>query len=207
MSAVQQVLSSLGGALTVIPTTWNPSDKGADVSLSGGNLTAKQNGSATGEKKIRSIASRSTGKYYFEALCLIQNDCRIGFANSSMPINGGGALADSVNAVGYEPWRGYIQQNSAILATVETGGGGDRFSVAIDIGANLIWVKVNAGAWNNNGANSPSAGTGGVTYSNMGTIFVAGQVANNADTGWTVNFGATAFTYSVPAGFYTGFGT
>lgn len=183
------------------PTTWNPSDKGVDITLSGSNLIATNNGTANGDPGCRSIASQSTGKFYFEVVPNPGGGQAIGFANSTWAF----ANFGDANFLGYRLSNGQINQ-ATTLATVETGSAGARVCVAVDLGANLLWIKVNAGNWNNNASYDPATATGGVTFTNMGTVFAACYVGTFANQATTANLGASAFTYSVPSGFTAGFG-
>jgi len=47
-------------------TTWNPSDKSSQITLSGGNLTGTHSGQDI--DKVRAIVSKSTGKWQFEVV-------------------------------------------------------------------------------------------------------------------------------------------
>lgn len=50
--------------MAITYATWNPADKGANITLSGGNLTATT--SAFAWDAVRTTISKSTGKWYFE---------------------------------------------------------------------------------------------------------------------------------------------
>ena len=66
-------------------TTWNPSDKGADIVLSNNNLTASGSGGVN--NTVRATTSNSGGKWYFEFALnnpgSNSNACVIGFATGN----------------------------------------------------------------------------------------------------------------------------
>ncbi len=52
-----------GGSST---TTFDPSNKGSNITLSGGNLIATSGSTGTPNTSVLSVASHSTGKFYLE---------------------------------------------------------------------------------------------------------------------------------------------
>jgi hypothetical protein len=80
--------------------------------------------------------------------------------------------------------------------------------IALDAGARLIWFRVGAaGNWNGSAVNNPATGVGGVAITNLG---VGIQIYPSVCFGVigdqiTANFGDSAFTGAVPAGFTSGF--
>lgn len=199
--SVQQ--TTVGPGNTVTPTTWNPSGLSADLSLSNGNLTVTNNTGSTAN--VKSIFSSATNKYYFEG-AFASSSGRIGFGNSSstqLTIGG----ASNANSIGYVPGSGQVLQAGSIKGTADTSTTGQNIGVAIDIDNSLVWIRIQGGDWNAAGGSAdPATGLGGFSFTSLGAIFAIGQV-NNIDEAFTANFGATAFTYTVPAGFKSGFGT
>lgn len=175
-------------------TTLNPSDKAAAVTLSGGNLIMT---TSSGPANARSIASHSSGKYYFEvvfsAAAINTFDKAVGIANSTQSLTGfpteGTGGADSAT----------IFQSSASFGV--TVGVSDRLGVAVDMTAKLIWMRVNGGNWGGNATHNPATGVGGFDISSVSQPwFVLGE--GNANTAaLTFNFGGSAYTDSAPAGF------
>src|SRR5262245_53474608 len=74
-------------------STWNPSDKSANMTLSNGNLTAQC--SVTGDTGVRGTSSATTGKLYFE----VTTD-QTGIANGGDTGIGIGASTANLNTVG-----------------------------------------------------------------------------------------------------------
>jgi hypothetical protein len=180
-------------------TTWNPADKHVDISLSGGNLVATQDGSGV-FRAVRSIASSASSKKYYEAV-------RVGNATATMGIgNASGALTDFVggsdgNSIGYAG-DGNVYINGGVGTTIQTYANGDTVCVAFDPTAELIWFRTNGGNWNNSGTANPATGTEGIDFSSLaaGPWFAMGGLNVNLHT-WTVNFGATAYAQTAPSGF------
>ena len=90
MSAIQQLM--LAGSSLPPPTnsTWNPSDKGANVTLSGGNLTAVKNGS--GYESVRGTESKISQRRYFEVTAVAASgssiNLMVGVADSAFTLTG-----------------------------------------------------------------------------------------------------------------------
>jgi hypothetical protein len=184
-------------------TTLNPSDIAGDASLSNGNLTITHGG-ADADAGARSIASTSTAKKFWEVTVNVIGSPSIttnGFGNSSA--NLATYLGANANSVG---WAG----DGAVYlgADIGPGGGalayttGNVLGFAVDFNAELAWLRVNSGNWNNNGSANPATGTGGLDVSglNAGPYFACVCVRVGSDQ-MTANFGATAYAHTAPSGF------
>lgn len=198
-------LSGFGSdaTLTLPPTTWNPSDKAASLTLSNGNLTDTSTSSA-GNANVRSIFSASTGKWFWEyILTTVVSGYLPGIANNVIGLTAAvpGTGACVVNA------SGMLYVNTTAVMTVGGVASGSTCAVAVDLNAKRIWLKLGTGDWNNNVANNPATGVGGVDISALASppyyafasISVTGGVI-------TANFGASTFVNAVPSGFQPGFG-
>lgn len=199
-----------GGEPTLIPSTWNPSDKGGDVTLSNGNLTAKSSNTDTWIDGVRTIASNTTGKFYFELLGLGSSGF-LGFATSAWNL-GPSRLPDATGTISYDDTNGQIRQNTSgggnvLVITAAAAAHLSTFCIAIDLTSNLIWIRVNAGNWNNSASANPETGTGGGAITSMGATYVAIDCIGSNGRGYTANFGASTFTYVVPSGFKSGWGS
>jgi hypothetical protein len=177
-------------------TTWNPSYIPASISLSGGNLTWTQAISTT--FTVPATGGFSTGKLYFEVLLSsVTSDCLVGITNQS---TGSATVGLGLDAHGfaYDAATGKVYNNNTAFATGSyvTYTSGDRVMVAVDLVNNLLYVGKN-GTWSLGG--NPSAGTGGISIP-ANTYFPAFGAASSRSNG-TANFGATAFTYSLPTGY------
>lgn len=170
--------------------TWNPSDKAANLALSGGNLTVTQ--STAQWDTLRSTIAKSSGKWYWEITCVS------GFSGTSVMTGIADAttglanhfLADGTGtAYGYQSANGNKQPNAAYGASYTNG---DVIGVAFDAtGGTIVFYKNNA-----------SQGTAFTGIS--GTFYAAMSMFSSATPVITANFGATALTYTPPAGFNAG---
>jgi len=190
-------LSGFGSKVlgVVATTTWNPSDKGVGVTLSGGNLEVT---SSVNDKGVRAIASASSGLKYYEALITVGvTSMQVGLANSSYPLTNW--LGDSTNSVGYSA-AGPVYRDG-VIATIATYTIGDTICIAADLSNSRIWLRVNSGNWNNSGTADPVTNVGGIDISAIsGPIFPACS-ASGTTRKWTANFGGSAYAQSVPTGY------
>jgi hypothetical protein len=188
-----------GGAAPPSFATFNTTDDVANITRSNGNLTLTYT-SGSSFHGVRATNSHLTGKFYFEVTPASNaGNTMVGIANANwIPENS--LIFNTLDSVGYRG-SGEVGTNSGSLATVQTWSL-NTISVAVDLGAQLLWVRVDAGNWNNSGTANPATGVGGISISslNAGPYFPA---VTQADTGEiiTANFGATAYAETVPAGF------
>lgn len=174
-----------------VPTTWSPTDKGTTVSLYSGNLTAicQYTGGT-----VRSVHGAVSGKYYWEVN--LDNLGIVGFVG----VQTGSATYN--NGVGGDVYGwGYYTGGGTKYHSGDQGAYGavcalnDVIGVALDMDAGTL-------EFFRNGI------TCGVAFTGItGTVHAAFSGASNGvDSSGTANFGATAFAYTPPAGFYWGFG-
>jgi hypothetical protein len=80
---------------------------------------------------------------------------------------------------------------------------GDVIDIALDAGGQLIWIRDNGGNWNGSGTANPATCIGGVSISAItGPYYAAiGIKGGNVGAQVTANFGATAYSFTAPAGF------
>lgn len=181
--------------------TLNPSDKGANITLSNGNLTAT-GGAASSFQSIRSQTSRSTGKYYWEWTVGQKgiNNGVAGFLNSTASL--ATYIGADANGIGLVT-NGQVVQSASFTSYLSTIANGDVCGLAIDLDAHLLWVRDGAGNWNGSGTANPATGSGGISLPsglNSGSVFAGISVFNSSDFS-TANFGGSAFSQTVPAGF------
>ena len=182
-------------------TIWNASDKSAGMTLSNGSLEAAGGGS--GEVGVRSTNSYTSGKCYFEypvITALVGGGSAVGIANSLAVLTTMGSAAANA-ALCFDGVIYVSGSNTGInIGAIQ----GASMQVAVDLGAELIWMRNAGGTWNNSGTANPATGVGGIDISGCftanTTAAYAAFVANGASD-ITVNFGATAFAYTIPAGF------
>ena len=175
------------GRLASGGSIWNPLDKDADISLSGGNLVASITSANGG---IRGTQGRSSGHHYFEIT--------VGGAGSAIHMVGlGNASATLAAYPGFDAngWSyfaadGRKYTNATDAAYGASYAAGDVIGVAYDATAGTI-------TFYKNGASQGTAFT-----SISGTLYpMWGPGGSTAGTRTaTLNTGATAFAYSMPAG-------
>lgn len=193
-----------GTASGAATTTFNPSDKAANISLDATNLIVTN--AVASNANVRSIASHSSGKYYCEATITQESTNYthgIGVANSGASLTAGPGSPDT-NSVCY-----YNGDSNVYSGNVNRGSlgasytFGDVVSMAVDIGNNRIWYRINGGNWNGSGTNDPATNVGGKDISNVsGPFFVIASAQKSAANSITTfNFGGSAYSYTAPSGF------
>jgi hypothetical protein len=165
-------------AAAVSTTTWSASPIGTDITLSGGNLIASHN--SNGFENVRSVASASSGKKYWEMTIGHADTGFVGMGACNSTASANAFLGADVNAVDWNA-SGTVFVNSNHAADIQTFATGDTICCAFDIGGMLIWFRTNAGLA-------------------AGPYFAACQMHDTPDS-VTANFGATAFAQTAPSGF------
>jgi hypothetical protein len=178
-------------------TTWNPSDKNANITLSSSNSVATN--TAFSWHAVRAVAGKSSGKWAFRVTPTIgvTPEVNIGIGTSSAALSGG-AIGTDNNAYGYAGGNGSIYKNGAILATYQAYASGQTVDVCADLDNNRLWVRRAGGNWNNSGTADPATNTGGLDISALaGTKYPIWNGYNTSDD-------ATLDTFSpLPSGFST----
>ena len=198
-----------------LPTTFDPTDTGSYVTLTGGNLigTVTTGGAPSySSTSTRSLASYSTGKFYNEfkynsvGTCTVNcvNETIFGIGNSSAAILG----FDSNNSVGLFSDSATVYINSASAGTAQILGVGGTLGMAVDLGAQLIWLTNDGSTWNAGGGCTPANVGCGISFSAVAGPYYA-YAEFNVFTGLqiTADFGATPYAYTRPAGFSNWLGT
>lgn len=185
-------------------TTWNPADKSGSCVLSNGNLTATASSLYQG---VRSIYGSASGKYYWEITWTTQtsNDS-IGVASASASLSDGPTTGGPRCLLAYNAnvWLNGSQVGSASDSAVPAGA---VVCIALDCTNSLIWFRVGGtGNWNNSSTNNPATGVGGISIAAVlgGLALYAYAVLGYSSAFAVANFGDSAFTGAVPAGFNTG---
>jgi hypothetical protein len=208
--ALPVTFETIGIAPPVVYATLNGTPA-ANTTLSNGNLTATHTDSS-GNAGARSTAYKSTGKLYFEAVYVVvtgaQSNVGVGTSVGSYSnlISGTSSAVSMCN-------RGSGTIFSLGVNTGKTLAGllvADVVCWAVDAGGLLAWVRRvrsgSAGDWNGDPTANPATGVGGIT---LGAGSYAPMVGfGGASTGptevITANFGASAFSGTVPSGFISG---
>jgi hypothetical protein len=184
----------------------DPARKGSLVVLSSGNNVATFG--ATQQMVLGAIGiNNGSGKFYFEVTFTSgtsSGNAAIGVAPATEPLTGKQLGYDDAvtGSIGMFQSSGSIYRDGSSSA-VGSGSGfataGHVVCVAVDTTARLIWFRRGSGIWNNNAANNPATGVGGISNSGSGTIYPA--IGTDKVSAWTANFGTSAFNQTAPSGF------
>lgn len=168
--------------------TWNPSDKNAAITLSGGNLVATT--PATTVSQVRATLGKSSGKWYWEVTGMDSGGSLFGIATSAASLsNWTGGQSTSW---GYYYTGSVYNGGSIIAGPFGTLVSTDVMGFALDMSANTLAF------YKNNVLQYTATIAAGTWYPALGQSGGAGSTA------FTANFGASALTYSPPAGFNAG---
>jgi hypothetical protein len=182
------------------PTQWDPLTT-TNVTLSNSNRTFKQT-VATGDNGARVAAPLGTNKYYFE----IKVDTVAGSTSSMGLLPAASTYANltaGTSCVAVRKATGNIWSNSAdTTKSLGAFANGDVLGVAVDLTARLVWVRKNAGNWNNDAAANPTTGANGIVVQPTGDHSPAAVCSG---TGGAINDGFTAAfattTFAAPGGY------
>jgi hypothetical protein len=183
--------------------TWNVNAQASAAStVSDGNLTSVGS-SGTYASLIAAIFPLTSGKWYWECTQSGAQQCRIGVvANSWVSTATGITLGGQANEWAYRGNNGQKVNAGTSSAYGSSYTAGDIIGVAVDVDAGKIWFAKN-GTWQNSG--DPAAGTGEAFNNLFGTIVPAIEGYNGS--GFVLNAGQFAFSYSAPTGFNAGLKT
>jgi hypothetical protein len=192
---------------TPATTAFDPASTSASLTLSNANLTAAANADNFGAL-TRSVNSHSTGKYYAEFTVdfwltggVSGNAQGVGICDSTQGIDT--YMGADVHGIAYYQ-DGTVQFNGGVLTTIMTFAVGNIISMAVDMGNQTIWWRVNGGNWNNDAAANPATNTNGSSFAGIGATLYAAMDIQEATGGpqqFTANFGASAYAYAAPSGF------
>lgn len=170
--------------MALVPTTWNPADKGSGVTLSDGNLKSSY-AAANSTSNVRAAAGVSAGKWYWEIKFVQttpgQNDVWIGAWPKSRSI--------TTNAYG----------TTGALSTYQQAATNDVYGIAFDADSGSI------GFYKNGTFLQTKTGlviSGGDPWA----PFAGDAYGGGTGGALLANFGASAFAYAAPAGYQAGIG-
>ena len=179
--------------------TWNPADKYADVVLSNGDLTAVYSSGGFFYYKTRATSYFTSGKWYWEITLTslnIGNGSEVAVGTDAIPTN-----TDTTRVGGYATgwsWQlnGYKNNNGTYTNIGVTANTGDIIQVALDADNGKLWFGKN-GTWIVSG--DPATAANPIFTGLSGNLYP--MICHSYNNNWTANFGASAFTYSIPSGF------
>lgn len=185
----------LGARNTGVTVTWDPANKGANITLSNGNLDAD---GATAFNTVRSTLGKSAGKYYAELLVNTYSgggNLIVGFVDGSASLttyagNSAKGRGGQLNGTSYvNGWTAGSAWAGAAATNV--------IGLAIDLSAGKGFIAVN-NTWQ--GSSDPAAGTNAWVTAVTGTVYVATSPAGTGNR-VTLRTKASQFTYSPPSGY------
>lgn len=186
-------------------TTFDPVNISSNIFLTNSNLTANLDGLGGPYASARSLASHSTGKFYFEITDTVGVDSNVavGIINASGSLNT--YLGVDSNSISVFGGGGNWTINNTNVGSAPLFTSGDIVGIAVDFGAGLIWLR-NLSApttWNGGGSADPAAGLGGQSISAITGPYFAGLSMNGSGSGYimTGNFGGSSYVASAPSGF------
>lgn len=160
-------------------TTWNPSDKTAQVTLSAANLTATGVGATNSD--VRTIAYGGASALLYCEIVLVEAGSTtgnaVGFANSTFAVGTDDSSASPNAITAWTDGQVYMNNGSTPVgawAGVSAQTDGEVVSVAIDTANKKFWARLDSGNWNNNGSADPATNTGGYSITNAGPYTVIG---------------------------------
>jgi len=191
------------GPLLLVPgasvpaVTWNPSDKSANIALSGGNLLAQQSATNTWNGTVRATIGKSTGKWYWEVVVtnLNPDNSFIGaVCNSTAPLTN--YCGSDANGWGYY-YDGTKYHSGSSAAYGSSYATGAVIGVALDMDNGKVWFSKD-GTWQASG--DPAAGTNAAYTGLTGTLYPATSLYRNNNQA-TGRFASSSWTGSAPTGF------
>lgn len=181
--------------------TWNPADKDSRMVLSVADTRATYDGPADFQASgVRGTIGKSTGKWVFELQQETGAQWR-GIANASMGLAiymDSGGLNVLYAQTNQSVW--YTNNGGTTIGTGETTWEGDPLTFAFDFDAELMWVAVNGGNWNNSGTADPATGTEGWSFAamNAGPYFPWNSINT---PGQYCDIRTSGMAKSIPSGF------
>jgi hypothetical protein len=187
-------------------TTFDPANLAPGNVLSNGDLTVTVSSSVSTYQVARSVTSHSSGKYYYEvtANLIMANYSDVGITTSGAPLNMAIGSTGSNSSGAFDAVSGFFYNNSA-SGTTPGWAQGDTIGIAVDVGAQLIWLRNTSSpsTWNAGGSANPATGVGGISISSVtGALYAAVSIYSlSIATQLTANFGAASYAASAPSGF------
>lgn len=189
---------------------WSTTDKSANITLSGGNLTATWSSNVQGG--VRCDTSFAGGLLYFELLVSTNlANLAIGFANATQLLTT--QAGSSVNSVAANPSSNIVTINGSSIGAFEHSTQQNALPFIVRIAVNFTssrWWAMPitagiAGFWNGSATADPVAGVGGLSMATLaaGPYFPMISNLNGNTCAVTARFGAASMWFPVPTGFST----
>ncbi len=189
----------------------------AGVTFTNGNLTAQggAGSSLTSSQIAQSSEGKKSGKWYVEFTCnaVSGNIDGVGIVSSWGTIGFIGNTSSAAPSTDCG-WAYFTNNHVTNKNTTQTSvnnttwGAGDVIGIAIDLTNGRVWWRKNTGSWvGTSGTPDPATNTSGFDISHLLTgncrVYPVANLSGSPAK-FTVNFGATSFTGTVPSGFTSG---
>lgn len=193
------LLTLLGQPAAAAPVTWNPADKGPNLTLSGGDLTVT---AATGsyDQFVRATQSKTSGKWVFAAVMNTADYTEgVGLCNASQDLTDDFLpLANAIMAMRDESQWKY--NGTTVGAKTQFWASATEVMIALDADNRLVWMSSDGGTtWRGSAVGSPSAGTNGQAIGFTGAIFPC--VTTSDGRSWVGRFTDADIAGTIPSGF------
>lgn len=175
--------------MSITYSTWNSADKSAVISLSGGDLTAAADGTNWGGVRATG-AYKSSGKWFWEVTVNTVGSPKIGILTDAGSVASGDYVGKTTFGWAIDD-TGAKWTNASSTGYASAVSAGTVVGIALDLGAGEITYYID-------GVSQGVAFTG-ITGNILPAVSGGFAVSN-----FTANFGATAFAYSVPGGYNSG---
>ena len=158
-------------------------------------------------RSVRAVNPAHSGKLYFEVtVTTLGANALVGIADASAAL--GNYVGSDTHGVGWLETGQVFNNGNAAFGSANNWSAGHVLGVAVDIGNLKIWFWDSvANHWNGDilANQNPATNTGGISFSALvGTPVYPAMSVNGGVSSQdvlTANFGGSAFTQTVPAGF------
>ena len=176
--------------------TWNPLDKGSNVTLTNGNLDVSTNSTWN---SVRATFGITSGKWYWEYTMSAAGYTMVGIGTTAVSL--AGYIGQSASGYAFYSLNGNKWNSGTAASYGNSFTTNDVVGVAFDADSGKIWFSKN-GTWQASG--DPAAGTNAAYTSIPSSTYFPTISQDNslpASTGGTLNAGARSFAYTAPSGF------
>jgi hypothetical protein len=183
-------------AVVAAGTTWDPASKNANITLSGGNLTATAGTIASGWQSAYSTNPKGSGKRYVEISGSPASNWGCGFSYNTALL--ATYIGSDANSIGAYYAQGNVYINNASNPLHPGVGANNTVGMAIDLDGKVLWVIADGTNWNN-GSGAAPGGTGGISFSAVPLPLMLGWSVATSALAATLHL--SSFVYGLPTGF------
>jgi hypothetical protein len=178
-------------------TTWNSADKSGDITLSGSDLIATRATGTASYVGVRSVSSKSSGKYYFEIeVTYVGSGGNEGFGVA----NGTASLTNypggDLNSIGEFPdnTSSAIYINAGSVGTLGSIASATRIGVAVDLDTDVVGFTLNGSSYSDEDISTLNAGPYFIMGSLYGNATAVRLYTSSASWSWSARSGHGEWT-------------